>query len=34
MAVNLEISASSKIMTMSYCPKQTESQCGVNYRTF
>ena len=33
MAVNLEISASSQIMTMSYCPRETENGCGINYRT-
>ena len=33
MAVNLEISASSKIMTMSYCPKANQDWCGINYRS-
>ena len=32
MAVNLEISASSQIMTMSLCRQQLEAQCGINYR--
>lgn len=34
MAVNLEISASSQIMTMSHCPQNSESICGINYRAF
>ena len=32
MKVTLKVSAASRIVTMSYCPKDTESWCGIMYR--
>lgn len=32
MKVVLNITATSKVVSMSYCPKQQESVCGIMYR--
>ncbi len=32
MKVDLNVSAASKVMTMSGCPKLYESSCGIMYR--
>ena len=32
MKVDLNVSAASKVVTMAYCPKDTEGRCGINYR--
>lgn len=32
MKVTLKVSAASRIVTMSYCPKQSEEWCGIQYR--
>lgn len=34
MKVNLNVSAASRIVTMSYCPKDTEGTCGIAYRSY
>ncbi len=34
MKVNLKVSASSRIVTMSNCPKMAEHDCGVAYRSY
>ena len=33
MKVDLNVSAASKIMTMSNCPQMSESVCGIMYRS-
>ena len=33
MQVDLNVSAASKIVTMSNCPKDTEGLCGIMYRS-
>lgn len=33
MKVTLKVSAASRIVTMSNCPKQWEHDCGVMYRS-
>ena len=33
MIVDLKVSAASKVVTMSACPKHTESYCGISYRS-
>jgi len=32
MNVDLNVSAASKVMTASGCPKYSENQCGIMYR--
>lgn len=32
MKVTLKVSAASRIVTMSYCPKDNDYRCGVMYR--
>ena len=32
MKVTLKVSAASRIVTMSYCPQNSESWCGIMYR--
>ena len=34
MKVELNVSAASKIVTMSNCPRGDQHFCGVNYRSF
>ena len=34
MKVTLKVSAASRIVTMSNCPKHSESNCGIMYRAF
>ncbi len=34
MLVDLNVSAASKIVTMSNCPKASEHFCGITYRSF
>lgn len=34
MKVDLNVSAASKVVSMAYCPKETQSNCGVQYRTY
>lgn len=34
MKVVLNITAASKVVSMSYCPRSFESDCGINYRSF
>ena len=33
MIVDLKVSAASKVVTMSNCPKESEGGCGIMYRT-
>ena len=33
MKVELNVSAASKVVSMSNCPKQTQASCGIMYRT-
>lgn len=33
MLVNLNVSAASKVVTMSCCPRDSEWRCGIQYRT-
>lgn len=33
MVVDLNVTAASKIVTMAYCPKYSESECGIMYRS-
>ena len=33
MKVELKVSAASRIVTMSYCPKGSEYSCGIAYRS-
>ena len=33
MKVNLKVSAASRVVTMSKCPQQSESSCGIMYRS-
>ena len=33
MKVDLNVSAASKIMTMSHCPQGSENTCGIMYRS-
>lgn len=33
MKVELNVSAASKVIKMSNCPRQFESNCGINYRS-
>lgn len=33
MIVDLNVSAASKIVTMSNCPRNTEGLCGIAYRS-
>lgn len=33
MRVVLNITAASKVISMSNCPKNSEAQCGINYRS-
>ena len=32
MKVDLNVAAASKLVTMAYCPKDTENSCGIQYR--
>ena len=34
MKVNLNVSAASRIVTMSNCPKSMEASCGIAYRSY
>ena len=34
MKVNLNVAAASKIVTMAYCPKGDEYDCGIQYRSY
>ena len=34
MKVDLNITAASKIVMMSNCPKSSEAQCGIMYRSY
>lgn len=34
MKVNLNVSAASKIITMSNCPSHTQASCGIQYRSY
>lgn len=34
MKVDLNVAAASKIVTMANCPKVTEGDCGIAYRSF
>ncbi len=33
MKVVLNITAASKVINMSYCPREYESNCGISYRS-
>ena len=34
MKVTLKVSAASRIVTMSNCPKSAENDCGIMYRSY
>lgn len=33
MKKELKVSAASKVVTMAYCPKDTDYSCGIQYRS-
>ena len=34
MVVDLKVSAASRVVTMANCPKETQTNCGINYRSY